>query len=359
MSTQTERPTGTVGPPHQVLTPSGTLRSSAPMTAEQIAAAYRAMRLSHLLDKRLVSLSRRDAIGTYPPIEGQEAAAVGSAFALDPAQDWIVPSYREQGALLQHGLPIDNLIATYFGRLDAARIPDGLNMLTRQQAIGSQISHAVGLAWGLRLRRTGGVVLGYFGDGASSEGDFHEAANLAGVRKAPVVLFLQNNGWAISVPTAMQTAAASLAARGPGYGFPGVRVDGNDLLAVYEVTRDAVARARRGDGPTLIEACTYRLNVHNTADNPRRYRDGAEESAARAVEPLARVRAYLLAAGVLDEEALTEMDAELTGLIDAAVARVQALPRPAPASIAEHVYAELPAGLAAAAASALKQTGSW
>jgi len=232
-------------------------------------------------------------------------------------------------------------------------------MLTRQQAIGSQISHAVGLAWGLRLRRTGGVVLGYFGDGASSEGDFHEAANLAGVRKAPVVLFLQNNGWAISVPTAMQTAAASLAARGPGYGFPGVRVDGNDLLAVYEVTRDAVARARRGDGPTLIEACTYRLNVHNTADNPRRYRDGAEESAARAVEPLARVRAYLLAAGVLDEEALTEMDAELTGLIDAAVARVQALPRPAPASIAEHVYAELPAGLAAAAASALKQTGSW
>jgi pyruvate dehydrogenase E1 component alpha subunit len=306
-----------------------------------------------------MSLSRRDAIGTYPPMEGQEAAAVGSAFALDPVRDWIVPSYREQGALLQHGLPIDNLIANYFGRLDAARIPDEVNILTRQQAIGTQISHAVGLAWGLRLRRTGGVVLAYFGDGASSEGDFHEAANLAGVQKAPVVLFLQNNGWAISVPATAQTAAASFADRGPGYGFPGVQVDGNDLLAVYEATKGAVERARRGDGPTLIEARTYRLNVHNTADHPRRYRSQDEEAAAREREPLTRLRRYLLSADLVSEESLAALDTELTGQIDAAITRVRALPRPDPRAVMEHVYEDLPPGLRAQVVTALTHSGGW
>jgi pyruvate dehydrogenase E1 component alpha subunit len=322
-------------------------------------AAYRAMRLARLLDGRLMSLSRRDAVGTYPPIEGQEAAAVGSAYALDPARDWIVPSYREQGALLRHGLPLDNLIANYFGKLDAARIPDDVNILTRQQAIGTQISHAVGLAWGLRLRRTGGVVLAYFGDGASSEGDFHEAANLAGVQKAPVVLFLQNNGWAISVPATTQTAAASFADRGPGYGFPGVRVDGNDLLAVYEVTKAAVERARRGGGPTLIEAVTYRLNVHNTADHPRRYRSEEDETAARAREPLARLRRYLLSADLVNEESLAALDAELTEQIDAAITRVQALPRPDPRAVMEHVYEDMPPGLRTQVVTALTQGGGW
>jgi pyruvate dehydrogenase E1 component alpha subunit len=349
----------TGGEMRQILGPAGLLTAPAPMSGEQMLAAYRAMRLARLLDGRLMSLSRRDAVGTYPPIEGQEAAAVGSAFALDPARDWIVPSYREQGALLRHGLPLDNLVASYFGKLDAARIPDDVNILTRQQAIGTQISHAVGLAWGLRLRRTGGVVLAYFGDGASSEGDFHEAANLAGVQKAPVVLFLQNNGWAISVPTTTQTAAASFADRGPGYGLPGVRVDGNDLLAVYEVTKAAAERARRGGGPTLIEAVTYRLNVHNTADHPRRYRSEEDETAARAREPLARLRRYLLSADLINEESLASLDAELTGQIDAAITRVQALPRPDPRAVMEHVYEDMPPGLRAQVVTALTQGGGW
>jgi pyruvate dehydrogenase E1 component alpha subunit len=256
-------------------------------------------------------------------------------------------------------MPIDNLIANYFGKLDAARIPDSVKALTRQQAIGTQLSHAVGLAWGLRLRRTGGVVLAYFGDGASSEGDFHEAANLAGVQKAPVVLFLQNNGWAISVPTTAQTAATSFADRGAGYGMPGVLVDGNDLLAVYEATRAAVERARRGEGPTLIEARTYRLNVHNTADNPRRYRAEEDEVAAREREPLARLRRYLLSAELTDEESLTALDAELSDQIDASIARVQALPRPAPQAVMEHVYEELPPRLHEQIVTALTQSGGW
>jgi pyruvate dehydrogenase E1 component alpha subunit len=329
------------------------------MSGEQIVAAYRAMRLGRLLDGRLMSLSRRDAIGTYPPMEGQEAAAVGSAFALDPARDWIVPSYREQAALLHHGLPIDSLIASYFGKLDAATVPDDVNILTRQQAIGAQLSHAVGLAWGLRLRRTGGVVLAYFGDGASSEGDFHEAANLAGAQKAPVVLFLQNNGWAISVPVTTQTAAASFADRGPGYGFPGVQVDGNDVLAVYEATKTAVERARLGDGPTLIEARTYRLNVHNTADNPRRYRSEDDEAEARERDPLTRLRRYLLSADLVNEEWLAALDAELTAQIGAAIARVEALPRPSARAIMEHVYEDMPPGLRAQVVTALTQNGGW
>jgi pyruvate dehydrogenase E1 component alpha subunit len=335
----------------------GALTAPAPLSGEQVVAAYRLMRLTRLLDRRLISLSRRDAIGTYPPTEGQEAAAVGSALALDPSQDWIVPSYREQGALLCHSLPIDNLIANYFGKLDAARIPDDVNILTRQQAIGTQISHAVGLAWGLRLRRTGGVVLAYFGDGASSEGDFHEAANLAGVVKAPVVLFLQNNGWAISVPTGTQTAATSFADRGAGYGMPGVQVDGNDLFAVHEATRIAVARARQGGGPTLIEARTYRLNVHNTADHPRRYRSEQDEVAAREAEPLVRLRSYLVSMGLADEQSLAGLDIELAGEIDAAIARVQALPRPVPRAVMQHVYATLPPRLHDQIVTALNQNG--
>jgi pyruvate dehydrogenase E1 component alpha subunit len=349
--------TATGGGGRENLDPAGAPAASARLSDEQVVAAYRLMRLTRLLDGRLISLSRRDAIGTYPPTEGQEAAAVGSAFALDPSRDWIVPSYREQGALLCHGLPVDNLIASYFGKLDAARIPDDVNILTRQQAIGAQISHAVGLAWGLRLRRIGGVVLAYFGDGASSEGDFHEAANLAGVVNAPVVLFLQNNGWAISVPAGKQTAATSFADRGAGYGMPGVQVDGNDLFAVHEATQTAVARARQGGGPTLIEARTYRLNVHNTADHPRRYRSETDEAAAREREPLVRLRSYLFSAGLADERSLADLDVELTDQIDAAIARVQALPRPDPRAVMQHVYAKLPPQLHDQIVTALAQNG--
>ena len=303
------------------------------------------MVLTRQLDRRLIGLSRRDVIGTYTPLEGQEASVLGSAMALEPDRDWIVPSYREQAALLQHGLPLDSLVSTYFGRIDAARIPDGLNILTRQQAIGAHLPQATGLAWGLKLRGLDAAVIVYFGEGASSEGDFHEACNLAGVTRAPLIFFLQNNGWAISTPAHKQTAATSFAARAAGYGFPGVVVDGNDLFAVYNVTREAVDRARAGGGPTLIESRCYRLSMHNTADNPRLYRDEAEVVAAKERDPIARVRAYLAAEGALDEEGFALLEREVAAEIDAAIERVQALPRPARADVFEHVYATMPPNL--------------
>jgi pyruvate dehydrogenase E1 component alpha subunit len=292
------------------------------------------MLLTRRLDHRMIGLSRRDVIGTYTPLEGQEASVLGAALALDPARDWIVPSYREQAAWLRHGLPLDSLVAMYFGRIDAARIPDGVNLLTRQQAIGAHLPHAVGLAWGLALRGRDAVVLTYFGEGASSEGDFHEACNLAGVVRAPIVFFLQNNGWAISTPVARQTAADSFAARAAGYGFYGTVVDGNDLFAVYDVTREAVQRAREGSGPTLIESRCYRLNMHNTADNPTRYREDAEVAEARQRDPIARVRTHLQ----LDDDAFAQLEAEVVSEIDASIERVQALPRPSAGDAFEHVY---------------------
>jgi TPP-dependent pyruvate/acetoin dehydrogenase alpha subunit len=327
---------------HSVLRPDGTLAGEAPLAHSETLAALRVMVFCRRFDRRMVGLSRRDEIGTYTPLEGQEASVLGSALALDPARDWIVPSYREQAALLQYGLPVDSLVAMYFGRLDAARIPDGLNIFTRQQAIGAQLPQAAGLAWGLQLQGRDAAVIVYFGEGASSEGDFHEACNLAGVTRAPLVFFLQNNGWAISTPVRQQTAATSFAARAAGYGFPGEVVDGNDLFAVYNVTKEAVARARTGGGPTLIESRCYRLSMHNTADNPRMYRDEAELEKAVARDPITRVRSYLALEGVLDEEGFAALELEVAAEIDGALDRVRRLPRPGRDEVFEHVYASLP-----------------
>lgn len=330
---------------YSVLRPDGTLVGKAPLDAGETVAALRIMVLTRQFDRSMTILSRRDEIGTYTPLEGQEASVLGSAMALEPARDWIVPSYREQAALLWHGLSLDALVATYFGRIDAARIPDDLKILTRQQAVGAQLPHAAGLAWGLKLTGAGAVVIVYCGEGASSEGDFHEACNLAGVTGAPLVFFVQNNGWAISTPARRQTAALSIAARAVGYGFAGVVVDGNDLFAVYNVTKEAVARARAGGGPTLIESRCYRISFHNTADNPRRYRDEVEVEAARELDPISRLRGYLTANGVIDDESFAAIERDAKVRIDAAVRRVKALPRPSRLDVFDHVFESLTPGL--------------
>jgi pyruvate dehydrogenase E1 component alpha subunit len=221
-------------------------------------------------------------------------------------------------------------------------MPDGVKLLPYQISLATQLPHAVGLAWGLRHQGLDGVVCVYFGDGASSEGDFHEACNLAGLRRAPVIFFLQNNGWAISTPVSRQTAAASFAARALGYGFPGELVDGNDLFAVYESACRAVARARAGEGPTLIEARTYRMGPHNTADDPTRYVDPAELEAHRALDPIARLRTYLEDAEVLAPGVEERMRAEIEREIETALAAAEARAGARPAQIFEHVYGELP-----------------
>jgi pyruvate dehydrogenase E1 component alpha subunit len=312
------------------------------MTPDQIREALRLMLLSRALDEFCIKLQRVNKLGVYAPVHGQEAAVVGSAMALDPVRDWMIPASREQPAMLRHGLPLENLLATYTGRPDYGRVPNDVKLLLRQQAIAAQLPHAVGLAWALKLQRLSAVALVYFGDGAASEGDFHESANLAGVQSVPLVFFLINNRWAISTPIAKQTAAEDLSARAAGYGFRGVRVDGNDLFVVYEATRAAVDRARSGDGPTLIEACTYRVGFHNTSDNPREYRDESEVAAALANDPIERVRRHATDAGIWSAEQEARAGDEISTELKATYEKVVGLPRPGPEAIFEHVYEQLP-----------------
>ncbi len=308
--------------------------------------AMRLMLLSRALDALCIKLQRLNRLGVYGPVEGQEAAVVGSAMALDPARDWMIPASREQPAMIRHGLPLSNLLAVYMGRIDHGRIPEGLNLLPRQQSIGTQLPHAVGLAWALKLRRAPGIALVYLGDGAASEGDFHEAMNLAGVQRVPLVFVLINNRWAISTPAERQSAATDLSVRAAGYGFPGLRVDGDDVVAVHAATCEAVERARAGGGPTLIEALTYRVGFHNTSDNPREYRDPAEVEMARRRDPIERLRKREVEAGRWSAEREVEIAKEVAADVEAAYRAVSALPRPGPEAVFEHVYADLPARVA-------------
>jgi pyruvate dehydrogenase E1 component alpha subunit len=326
----------------ELLDVDGKLRGASPMSHDKVVDALRLMLLSRAVDDRLIKLQRMGRVGVYGPVHGQEAAVIGSAMALEPDRDWIVPASREHPAMLRHGLPLKNMFATYMGNFDAAAVPEGVRLLPRQQSIGAQLPHAVGLAWALKLRRTGGVVAVYFGEGASSEGDFHEAANLAGVMRVPLVMLLINNHYAISTPVHRQTAARELAARAQGYGFPGFVVDGNDLLAVYATTAEAVSRALAGGGPTLIECRTYRMGFHNTSDNPKEYRETTEVDAAEQRDPIERVRRYATREGIwsADQEAAALDD--IRSEVDVAQRQVEALPRPGAAAIFEHVYETLP-----------------
>ncbi len=304
--------------------------------------AWRAMRLSRTVDARCFSLQRQGRLGTYSSVNGEEAAVVGSAWALDPARDWVVPQYRELPAMLRQGYTLVRALQYFMGFPAGNHMGEGVNLLPYQISLAAQIPHAVGLAWGLRHQGSDGVVCCYFGDGASSEGDAHEALNLAGVRRAPVVFVLKNNGWAISTPVRRQTAASSFADRAAGYGMPGELVDGNDLLAMHDATTRAVARARAGDGPTLIEARTYRMGPHNTSDDPTRYVDAAELEERRAADPLVRLRRHLDARGLTDDAAEAALEAEHKALVDAAVAEAEATPPLGPAAMFDHVFARPP-----------------
>lgn len=311
---------------------------SVPLSDETVLEALRLMMLSRRVDTVGFGLNRQGRFGTFSQVLGQEASVVGSAFALDRTRDWIVPQYRELPALLHHGYPLVNFLRYFMGDPAGGAIPDDVNMIPIQISIAAHLPHAVGLAWGLKMQNKDSVVLTYFGDGGSSEGDFHEACNLAGIVRAPMVFFLQNNGWAISTPRSKQSAAPTLAQRAEGYGFRGLVVDGNDLFAVYAATRDAVERARAGEGPTLIESMTYRLGAHNTSDDPTRYRPRDEAAPA---DPIARVEAYLAERGLWDAERKARMEREVAEEVEAAVAAAAAEP-PSAARLFENVYGDPP-----------------
>lgn len=350
----TNEPPGT-----RILAPDGTVPEGyrPPLSEPELLAAFRLMLLSRRVDERAFNLQRQGRLGTFSPVHGQEASVVGSAWALDPARDWVVPQYRELPAMLRQGYTLERFFLYFKGNPEGNRMPAGVNLLPYQISLATQLPHAVGLAWGLKHQGRDGVVCVYFGDGASSEGDFHEACNLAGLRRAPVIFLLQNNRWAISTPVSKQTAADSLASRAAGYGFPGELVDGNDFFAVYEATRVAVKRARDGGGPTLIETRTYRMGPHNTADDPTRYVDPEQLAAYRALDPIDRLRAYLEDAEVLkpgvQERMREEIEAELTAALGAAEAQQDARPE----QIFDHVYSEPPARMVAQRQALLGEEG--
>jgi pyruvate dehydrogenase E1 component alpha subunit len=297
------------------------------------------MRVGRAFDHRAISLQRQGRSGTYGPMIGQEAALVGSAMALDHSKDWIVPQYREALALAIHGWSLSRNLLYLRGHPLGGRVPDGVNCLPIQISVASQILHGVGLAWGLRLRKKDSVVLIYFGDGATSEGAFHEGCNFAGTYGVPAVLFCQNNGWAISTPRTRQTAAETIAQKALAYGFPGVQVDGNDPVAVYETTREAVARARAGDGPTLIEALTYRLGAHTTADDPTRYVPREELQQWQTRDPIPRFTTWLEERGLWDERRAEAMDREVEEEISRYSAEADAVARPPEDGFFDNVFA--------------------
>lgn len=331
----------------RILSPEGELvpNGTPSMDAENTRRTLQWMLLSKQVDERAFSLQRQGRMGTYSAVRGQEASVMGSCTALDPAADWIVPQYRELPGLLRHGLSIEGCLAYWKGNSDAGMIPDGVKVLPPQIGLAAQLPQAVGLAWGLKLQNDPGVVMTFIGDGGSSEGDFHEALNLAGVTKAPIVFVLQNNGWAISTPRHKQSAAENFASRGAGYGVPSILVDGNDLFAVHQAASEAVERAKSGGGPTLIESVTYRLGAHNTADDPTKYLSPDEKAEWESVDPIDRVLTYLRSVGELSDDQLTEIESANQVEVDRAVEALNLVGPPDPRTLFDHVYAEDPVRL--------------
>ncbi|MFZ0215752.1 MAG: thiamine pyrophosphate-dependent enzyme [Candidatus Dormiibacterota bacterium] len=328
----------------RILDPEGNLvQGAAPSLDEpRTIEALRWMLLSRMFDAKATGMQRQGRLGTVSPVKGQEASVVGTAMALDPATDWVFPAYREFPAVMRQGMPLNRYFASLMGKVMAGRVPDGVNVLPTQVALATQIPQAVGFAWGLKLQRKPGVVMPYFGEGAASEGDFHEAMNLAGVKQAPVVFVLQNNQWAISTGRGMQSAG-QFYRRAEGYGFPGVQVDGNDLFAVYKVAEEAVARARRGDGPTLIETITYRLSFHNTTDNPSAYLPDGWLEEAEKLDPIDRLTAFLRRQGLWDDAADRALRGDLTEELDAAAEAASAAPASTPDDVFNFAYDDPPA----------------
>jgi pyruvate dehydrogenase E1 component alpha subunit len=329
------------------LAPDGSPLAPLPAWAEDreaVVALYRGMVRTRLFDAKAIALQRTGRLGTYASSLGQEAVPVGTAAAMRP-EDVLLPAFREQGALLWRGVtPLELL--TYWGGDERGSNWQG----PREDfpicvPVGTHAPHAVGVATAIRLRREPRVAVCVFGDGATSRGDVYESMNLAGLWQLPVVFVVNNNQWAISVPRSAQTAAGTLAQKAIACGFPGIQIDGNDVIAVREAVGEAIERARGGGGPTLVEAVTYRLSDHTTADDARRYRGDEEVSAAWKREPVARLRAFMAARGWWSKEDEEHLMEELGAELEAAVEAYLRLEPPGPGAMFDFLHAELPGPL--------------
>jgi pyruvate dehydrogenase E1 component alpha subunit len=300
---------------------------------------YRSLVLLRTYDERSVVYHRQGRIGTYAIFWNHEAMQVGAVHALAD-EDWIFPSYRESAIGLLRGMPVSTVLSWWRGHPAGWWNPADYNVASICVPIATHVPHAAGLAWGKKLKGESSAAIVYFGDGATSEGSFHEGANLAGVMRAPLVLFCNNNQWAISTPLSEQTAAPTLADKAIGYGMPGVRVDGADVLAVYEATREAVERARAGGGPTFVEAVTYRAAPHATADDPSAYIDSERVEEAKARECVGRYEGYLRRQGVLSDAHADEVKEWALELMREGIREAEAEPDPDVSLVFEHAYAE-------------------
>ncbi len=304
---------------------------------------YKKMLLARRFDERLLSLQRQGRLGTFPPVSGQEAAHMGAAAVLRPS-DWFVPAFRETAAEIWRGRTLECVFLYNAGYSEGARIGEDQNDLPVSIPVGSQVLHAVGLAWACQYRQTDNVAMAFFGDGGTSQGDFHEGLNFAGVFRLPVVFVCQNNQWAISIPRSKQTRSRTLAQKAIAYGIDGIQVDGNDILAVYAAAEEAVHRARSGEGPTLIECITYRMTVHTTADDPKRYRTDEEVESWRKRDPLTRFQKYLTGKKLLIKKKIEAFESEVAEEIQAAVDSAEEKMKEMgnPVDMFDHIYAELP-----------------
>ena len=348
-ATPAARPQGLV----RVLQDDGTLAGKAAPALDEATLLYLYEQMVQVreFDRRMLMLQRQGRIGFYGPILGQEAATVGSVAALEQ-RDWIFPALREGAAAMMRGLSlteaINQLIGNGADRCKGRQMPchytvkEG-NYYGMSSVIGTQISHAAGAAMAARLKGDDVVVLGYMGDGATSANDFHCGMNFAAVYKSPCIMFCQNNQWAISVPLSKQSASETLAQKGKAYGMPYVRVDGNDVLAVYSVTQEAAARARRGDGPTFIEAVTYRRLGHSSSDDPTKYRDEAEVKAWEQRDPVDRFRAYIQRKGLWDDAKEAAFKEDIAQRVNDAIAAAEKEAPPEDETLVTDVYARVTA----------------
>jgi pyruvate dehydrogenase E1 component alpha subunit len=309
------------------------------LTENDLLALYRELVLLRTYDERSLVYHRQGRIGTYAIFWGHEAMQAGAVAGLGE-EDWIFPSYRESAIGLLRGMPVETVLSWWRGHPAGWWDPREYRIASITVPIATHVPHAVGFAWGKRLRGEATCSLVFFGDGATSEGAFHEGANFAAVMQAPVVLFCNNNQWAISTPLSAQTRAETLADKAVGYGMPGVRVDGGDVLAFYEATAEAVARARAGEGPTFIEAVTYRCAPHATADDPSAYVDLERVELERENECLGRYERYLRRIGVLTDGLAEATRTEALEAMRAGIAAAEALPDPEPALVTKNAYAE-------------------
>jgi pyruvate dehydrogenase E1 component alpha subunit len=304
---------------------------------DALRALYRGMVLAREADQRMLRLQRQGRMGTFSPSTGQEAASCGPTLAL-AEKDWFVPAFRELGGMLMRGVPFHRVLL-FWGGFEEGNVFPGLERtLPIAVIVASQIPHAAGIAYAEKLKGDGHAALCFFGDGATSEGDFHEGLNFAAVWKAPAVYVCQNNHWAISTPLDKQTVSDTIAQKAHAYGVPGLQVDGNDPLAMYVATKEALDRARNGEGPTLIEALTYRLMMHTTADDPSKYRDEEEVGVWQKRDPIVRFRKYIESKKLWTDDDQSKLDADIKQLVDGEVKAYETFDKAPDDIYFDHVY---------------------